>query len=76
MDYDRVAGMASGQIVELDVPATLLQQSNSLLSLLVAELHPKSQEQLKAMAVAADKKHLGLLTWPSKQKKKETDETA
>lgn len=38
---------------------------------LVAELHPKSQEQLKAMAVAADKKQLGLLSWPSKKKAEE-----
>ena len=70
MDYDRVAGMAGGQVVELDVPATLLQRADSLLSLLVAELHPQSQEQLRQMAIAADKKQLGMLSWPGKKKKK------
>ena len=64
MDYDRVAGIASGQLVEIDTPATLLQKSDSLLTLLVAELHPQAQERLREMAGAADRKQLGMLSWP------------
>eukprot|EP01045_Picozoa_sp_COSAG04_P014165 COSAG04_NODE_1046_length_8572_cov_5.008970_6_plen_392_part_00 len=67
MDYDRVAGIASGQLVEIDTPATLLQKSDSLLTLLVAELHPQAQERLREMAGAADRKQLGMLSWPSRR---------
>ena len=85
-------------MVELDIPATLLQRAvsllhlrffrhsglpdantltmiicteqDSLLSLLVRELHPQSQEKLRAMAVAADKRQLGMLSWPSNKTRK------
>ena len=61
--------IASGQLVEIDTPATLLQKSDSLLTLLVAELHPQAQERLREMAGAADRKQLGMLSWPSRRPK-------
>ena len=49
-------------------------EQDSLLSLLVRELQPQLQEKLRAMAIAADKKQLGMLSWPTKKVTKKQQE--
>lgn len=49
-------------------------EQDSLLSLLVRELQPQLQEKLHAMAIAADKKQLGMLSWPTKKVTKKQQE--